>query len=318
MAYNIQIAGYNMTEYLSARPLVRVQLSSLAGSMIIPETTLELIHVDGMFTGEVAPFKNCVDEPCSISYNGVEIFSGVVTSFRDNPTGTSIVCQSSLARKLRTVISWEQTNTTPAMAAKNILMSIGIEVDSSFDEAHATYLNDNALINCFVSLADNSNVATIVGALADLATADVYVLNNVVYWSRYTTPYAGYTITDILSVPAISNDGMSKQFGQYSIRYLFDGQVPMVGGEGSPTWNVDYSNTQQIQITTSAAATYYGEIRLNARSLIRPVYSFQTKTSSLPLFIGEWFTLNDGILDGRYRMMSYSTDGKNYTVEVQN
>lgn len=317
MAYSVTLAGYDLTEYLAARPVVRVQLSSITGGLIIPETTVSLRHVDALFTGETAPFKACIDEPIVIAYNGTTLFTGVVTAFTDTESGTVITCQAALARALRTVASWEVTATTPAAAAKQILEAVGITCDASFDAAAAIYAAAGGYVNCYVSLADNAQVVDVIGRLADVATADVYVRDNVAYWSRYVDSYAGYTVTDLLSVPTVANDGASMQYGAYSLRHLYDGQVPATGGSGKPTWTADYGNTQQIQIVGSAAALYYGGLRIAARAVQRPVYSFQAKPSALPILPGEWYTIDDGILDGRYRMTGYTTDGKTYTVEVQ-
>ena len=307
MAYSVTLDGYDLTEYLAERPLVRVQLSSVSGGLIIPETNVRLRHVDKLFSGETAPFNACVDAPIVIAYNGGTIFNGIVTAFTDTENGTTLTCQAALARALRAVASLEVTATTPADAAKQILTAVGITCDASFDEAAAVYAAAGGLINCYVAVADNTQVVDVIGKLADLATADVYVRDNVAYWQRYVDSNVGYTVTDLLSVPTVSNDGAAMQYGAYSLRHLYDGQVPATGGSGKPTWTADYGNTQQVQIVGSASAAYYGALRIAARATLRPVYTFQAKPSALPILPGEWYTIDDGILDGQYRMTGYTT-----------
>jgi hypothetical protein len=316
MGYSLTVAGYDLSDYLVSRPVVKVALSSMSGGFYVPEMQVNLRWVRGLWTGDGAAFPEPSGLAAVIAYNGVTLFDGQVSSVVDRPAGVVLTLRAALGAKLGQVVSWESTLTTPAAAAKGILESVGLTCDGSFLAAHAIDALAGGLVNCYAALADNATVAQIVAELADIATADVYVDKGVVYWSTRGADSCGYTVSRADNIPSVSNDGSGAQQTAYSIRYLFDGQVPMAGGDGDKVWKVDAGNTARVQIYGSASALYYGARRIAARATQRPVHKFRLRPGDVPLFPGSLYPCTLEPLSGIYRLVGYATDGKTYDVEV--
>jgi hypothetical protein len=265
----------------------------------------------------MAPFASPSGLSAVVKYNGDTLFDGSLSAVADQPESTRLTMRATLGGKLERVISWEASQTTAPAVAKAILQSIGMTVHSSFDGAASADAAAGALVSCYYGLADNVTIAQALAELADVSTADVFVLAGVVYWVPYQPPYTGYPIAKADTTPSVIGDGSALLQNAYSIRHLFDGQVPATGGTGDKVWAFDGGNTSRVQIYGYTAASVFGARRLAARGTARPVYRVKIRPGAAPVVPGDWYACSVGQLVGDYQLVAYSTDGKTYDLEVR-
>lgn len=302
----ILISGYEVTPFLLNRPLVKIQSSIIAGSIYLPDTSIELKYVKGMFDGKEPTFKTGYSVEIVDDY-GFTMFKGKIKAVNTELGKTTLACYSVLADVLQGVLNFNRVEMHPAIILTDLLDSMGIPHRgiSRFAQKYPAMI---ASVACDPE--KNVKAYDVISGLVDMMTIDIATEGGVVVGYERGVPLSGYTISNIMSYPTVTDDGTGRQYDGCSIKYVYDADNPLkMGNTQGKTWSPDYSESNTVQLIDTPSATTAGFQRLLKYGKPHTVYQVKVLREHAPLVLGDWYTLQHGLLDGYYRLTGYQTDG---------
>lgn len=304
------IAGgsYDITQYVLTRPRIKSVSNVVNGSLYIPESTITLQYVRGLFDTQTPTFK--ADTTIEVySDNGTLLFVGFVRGVQQSYTETTLTCVHYLNKILSGNINYSASATHPALILASFLDSIG--------QAHTGILSyqykyPSMLCQVFATPENGIKAYDFVSSLCDLLSIDIVVDAGTVYAIDRTQTVSDYTLKS-MAYPQVLDDGTARQIKGCNLRYLFDADIPLsIGTQTEYCWSADYGPNNYLQVFGTGSATEICNAKLDRLSTARQIIQLKVRDTKYVAKIGMIYNVDAGPVQGYYRVVGQETDGELY------
>lgn len=263
---SVQFLGQEMGDLLTSIPSVPIQATGM-----IQDRDTQIQLAGDFWAAEHSPIRHIPlsGEPISVTVSGRQIYNGLVRYATVEPGLLTLTCQSALAPLLGQTVVATILQTTPAEAARQLLIAAGLSdriVTESFSGPYSGWS-----CNVLLDKEDQATLGQALQACCDMGSAYLYTDNGRIYWRApwpQITPGLSLSPEDMLSIPKIS--ASTDRTTGWSLSYMGCGSLPAEGGtkEGQ-VWTADYSGTGPYQTTSWYTADAAGLLRVQRDGAIR-------------------------------------------------